>query len=144
MSWVFKNRGQITPWLYAKVLETTKMWDWMTQTDTGSLFLQKRFWYYCLARCHWKRDEKWVNSIWHLGKSATLLFDHHYIDCHMILDVMMDNFCHKTQLAAGVHIIMKATSSLSYAISIPQETVHVALLIAWPANVLTDYITIPC
>jgi hypothetical protein len=40
--------------------------------------------------------------------------DHQYIRCHMIFDVKMEDFCHKSQFVAEGHV-MKTPATLTYA-----------------------------
>ncbi len=76
--------------------------------------------------------------------------DHQYMECHMIFDVKMENFCRKARLVAGGHMT-KAPATLTYASVMSRETVLIALLVAalndvdiCTTDVLNAYITAPC
>ncbi|KAL7476422.1 hypothetical protein ACHAW6_005712 [Cyclotella cf. meneghiniana] len=76
--------------------------------------------------------------------------DHQLMKCHMIFDVQMEDLFHKALLVARGHMT-KAPKTLTYASIMSQETIRIALLVAvlndidiWAADILNDWITMPC
>ena len=54
---------------------------------------------------------------------------HQYMDCHLIYDIKLDDFCRKAWLVARGHMT-KAPVVMTYASIVSRETVHIALTIA--------------
>ena len=75
--------------------------------------------------------------------------DHQFVKCHMIFDIMMENFRRKARLVAGGHITT-APAAVTYANVVSRETVCIALNLAALndlevkcGDVLNAYITAP-
>eukprot|EP00804_Cyclotella_cryptica_P017247 CCRYP_016811-RA/>CCRYP_016811-RA protein AED:0.26 eAED:0.25 QI:0/0/0/1/0.5/0.66/3/0/445 len=103
----------------------------------------------------------WHDAIEKEMKNVRVVFDilvdgaappwvHQFIHCHMIFDVKMEDFWHKTRLVAGGHTT-KAPPTPTYASVVSRETIRIAQLVTalndvdiWAADVLNVYITAPC
>ena len=82
-----------------------------------------------------------------LDNDKSVLRNHHFFKCHMIFDVKMENFRQKARLVA-VGNTKKAPATVTYAIVVSCETVHINLTIdafneVKCGNVLNAYITAP-
>ena len=61
------------------------------------------------------------------GKSVPI--GNQFVQCHMVFDIKMKDFRHKTRLVTGGHM-MKAPAIITYASIVSRETVRIALMIA--------------
>ena len=66
-------------------------------------------------------------DIMHDGQKAPIGYQQ--MNCHMIFDVMMDDFSRKARLVAGGHMT-EVPHVMTYAIVVSRETVRIALTIA--------------
>ena len=54
---------------------------------------------------------------------------HHFVQCHMIFDVKMEDFRHTARLVAGCHMT-NAPFTFTYANIVSRKTVRIALMTA--------------
>ncbi len=73
-----------------------------------------------------------------------------FVECHIIFDIKMEDFCCKACLVAGRHMT-NVPAMYTYASVVTCETVHIALMLAalkslkvMAANIMNTYITAPC
>ena len=76
-------------------------------------------------------------------------FGHQFVQCHLLLNIKMEDFRHKTQLFAGGHMT-NAQATVTYASAISRETVRKTLFIAAfndlevkSADILNAYVHAP-